>query len=40
LSKAKETALNAIAMGLSTEQISKLTGLSEEEILELQQSSK
>jgi predicted transposase/invertase (TIGR01784 family) len=33
--KARETALNAIAMGLSTKQIMQLTGLSEEELKEL-----
>jgi predicted transposase/invertase (TIGR01784 family) len=36
----REIALNAIAMGLSTERIAKYTGLSEKEILELQLSHK
>jgi predicted transposase YdaD len=35
LKKAKETALNALGMGLSMEQISKLTGLSTDEIKKL-----
>jgi predicted transposase/invertase (TIGR01784 family) len=35
--KARETAVNALGMGLSVEQISKLTGLSQEEITGLKQ---
>jgi predicted transposase/invertase (TIGR01784 family) len=40
LAKARETALNAVALGLTPEQISKLTGLSEKEISELQKSDR
>ncbi|MCQ2241707.1 hypothetical protein [Treponema sp.] len=38
--KAVETAKSAIAMGLSAEQILKLTGLSEEEIEKLKDITK
>lgn len=36
MNKAKETAVNALNMGLSVEQVCKITGLTEEEIQELQ----